>query len=211
MDSLPRACTRRRVGRQLGLSLVEFMVSMAISMVLVLAAASIYLATRESQRSIDQASTAHEAGAYALRLIGRDLVSAGFYPAVRPASADLINVLPAYANITGKSAYEFGIFGCDGARLDPISRTCGAAMLPLFFTFATMVLALPTQGTLNHAGSAWLRVLRTSMSGLCHCRSGPAGHGRIDGSGFESTPYRHNSWSSSVRRGQFSPTSRVRR
>ena len=127
MASVLRVCTRRRVGRQLGLSLVEFMVSIAISMVLVLAAASLYLATRESQRSIDQASSAHEAGAYALRLIGRDLVSAGFYPAVRPASADLVNVLPAYTNITGKSAYEFGIFGCDGARLDPASRTCGTS------------------------------------------------------------------------------------
>jgi type IV pilus assembly protein PilW len=109
------------------LSLVEFMVAMAISMVLVLAAASLYLATRESQRGIDQASSAHEAGAYALRLIGRDILGAGFYPAVRPASADLANVLPGYTNITGKPAYDSGIFGCDGARLDPVSRTCGAA------------------------------------------------------------------------------------
>lgn len=117
-----------RVGRQRGLSLVEFMVAIAISMVLVLAAASLYLATRESQRSIDQASSAHEAGAYALRLIGRDILSAGFYPAVRPASADQANVLAAYTNITGRSAYEFGVFGCEGAGFDPSSRTCGTAV-----------------------------------------------------------------------------------
>lgn len=116
-----------RGSRQRGLSLVEFMVAITISMVLVLAAASMYLATRESQRSIDQASSAHEAGAYALRLIGRDILNAGFYPAVRPASADLANLPSAYLNITGQTAYEFGVFGCEGARFDPTSRTCGTA------------------------------------------------------------------------------------
>jgi type IV pilus assembly protein PilW len=128
MASAYRAGVPLRAGGQLGLSLVEFMVAITISMVLVLAAASMFLATRESQRSIDQASSAHEAGAYALRLIGRDVLSAGFYPAVRPTSPDLINLPSAYANITGRPAYEFGIFGCEGARLDPTSRTCGNAV-----------------------------------------------------------------------------------
>ncbi|GEM_PF-4207219 len=61
-------------------------------------------------------------------------------------------------------------------------------MLPLFLIFATTVFGLPAHGTLNHAGSAMLRALRTSMSGLCHCRSALAGHGRIDGSGRLFTP-----------------------
>lgn len=123
-----RARTGTRGRRQQGLSLVEFMVAITISMVLVLAAASMYLATRESQRSIDQASSAHEAGAYALRLIGRDILNAGFYPAVRPASADQANLPSAYLNITGKTAYEFGVFGCEGAAFNPTSRTCGTAV-----------------------------------------------------------------------------------
>lgn len=123
--SRARTCLPGR--RQLGLSLVEFMVAIGISMVLVLAAASMYLATRESQRSIDQASSAHETGAYALRLIGRDILNAAFYPAVRPASADLANLPSAYTNITDRTAYDFGVFGCEGAPFDPVTRTCGAA------------------------------------------------------------------------------------
>ena len=110
-----------------GLTLVELMIALAISMVLVLAATSMYLATRESQRSIDQASAAHEAAAYALRTLGRELMNAGFFPAVRTASADQANVLSGYSNITGRAAYDFGIFGCEGASFDPAAGTCGTA------------------------------------------------------------------------------------
>ena len=116
---------RRRQAQ--GLTLVELMIALAISMVLVLAATSMYLATRESQRSVDQASAAHEAAAYTLRTLGRELMNAGFFPAARNASAAQANVLSGYSNITSRAAYDFGIFGCEGAGFDSAAGTCGTA------------------------------------------------------------------------------------
>ena len=109
------------------MTLVELLVATAISLVLVLAATAMYLATRESQRTLDQASAAQEAGSYALRTIGRDLMNAGFYPAVR-SEAGQENVLSGYSNITGRAAYESGLFGCEGAVFDPATGTCGATV-----------------------------------------------------------------------------------
>ena len=110
-----------------GFTLVELMVATAISLVLVLAATAMYLSTRESQRTLDQSSAANEAGGFALRTIGRDLMNAGFYPAVRTESDTQANVLSGYSNITGKAAYDFGVFGCDGLAFDPATSVCGAA------------------------------------------------------------------------------------
>lgn len=117
--------SRRRTSR--GLTLVELMVSIVLSMVVVLAATLIYLSTRATQRALDEASAAHESGAFALKLIGRELMNAGFYPAVRFESADLSNVLNGYADITGRPAYASGLFGCDGAGFVPSTGTCGAS------------------------------------------------------------------------------------
>lgn len=110
-----------------GLGLVELLVALAISLVIVLAATSVYLATRESQRSIDGANAAHEAGLYALRLIGRDLANAGFYPTVRVETPANLNTLQGYLNITGLGAYATGIFGCEGAVFDVSAGTCPTA------------------------------------------------------------------------------------
>jgi len=126
MSSHPRRASGSR--RQGGFTLVELMVSMAISLVLVLAATAMYLATRESQRSIDQASAAHEAGGYTLRTLGRDLMNAGFYPAVRTASAAQVNVLSGYSNLTALAAYDFGVFGCEGASFNPATGLCGTTV-----------------------------------------------------------------------------------
>ncbi len=110
-----------------GLGLVELLVALAISLVIVLAATSVYVGTRSTQRSIDGANAAHEAGLAALRLIGRDLANAGFYPTVRVESAANVNTLQGYLNITGRAAYETGIFGCEGAVFDIATGTCPAA------------------------------------------------------------------------------------
>lgn len=67
--------------RQKGLTLIELMVAMAISLVIVVAAAYVYLASRESQRSIDRNSSSQEVGAFVLQMLGREIMNAGFYPA----------------------------------------------------------------------------------------------------------------------------------
>jgi type IV pilus assembly protein PilW len=107
-----------------GVSLVELMVAVAISLVLVLAATAAYLGTRDTQRTIDGANAAHESGVFALRLIGRELMNAGFWPSVRPADPARANVRADYENITGFAAYATGLFGCEGGVFDIATRTC---------------------------------------------------------------------------------------
>lgn len=58
--------------RQKGLTLIEMMVAMAISLVIVIAAAYVYLGSRESQRAIDRSSNSQETGAFVLQMIGRE-------------------------------------------------------------------------------------------------------------------------------------------
>ena len=117
---------RSRRQASIGLGLIELMVAIAISLVLVLAATSVYLASRTTQRSIDGASAAQEVGAFAVRLIGRDLMNAGFWPAARVENAALTNVVPGYINVTAppRPAYDFGLFGCEGAVFDVATGTC---------------------------------------------------------------------------------------
>ena len=117
-----------RLRRRGGFTLVELMVSITISLVLVLAATAMYLATRESQRNIDQASAANEAGGYALRTIGRELMNAAFYPAVRTESVAQANVLTSYTNPTTVAAYNVGVFGCEGAKFNPGTGACDATV-----------------------------------------------------------------------------------
>lgn len=111
----------RRV--QQGLTLVELLVSITISLVVVLAATLMYQATRATQRTLDEAAAAHEAGAFALKVIGRDLMNAGFYPLVRT-EAGAENLLGSYLNITGQGAYDAGLFGCNGANFDAATGAC---------------------------------------------------------------------------------------
>ena len=167
----PLPARRRRIS---GFTLVELMVSIAISLVLVLAATAMYLATLESQRSIDQASTANEVGGYTLRTLGRELMNAGFYPAVRTTSANQVNVLPVYTNPTAVAAYNVGVFGCEGAKFDPGTGTCGAtvagapdSLVVSYFTndaFGTSV-GQRADCTGNDVGSAAVNVARVGTAG----------------------------------------------
>lgn len=118
----------KRAGRrpgQRGLTLVELLVAITINLAIVIAAVYLYLGTRESQRAIDQTSEANEVGVFALRALGRDVVNAGFYPAVSSEGNE--NVLAAYSNLTPTvAAYNTGIFGCDATDFDVAAGTCGS-------------------------------------------------------------------------------------
>ena len=67
--------------RQHGVTLIELMVTMAITLFLVAAAAYVYLGTRQTQRAIERNSSNTEVGTFVLQLIGQDIMKAGFYPA----------------------------------------------------------------------------------------------------------------------------------
>ena len=79
----PKKLLKRAPHGQAGLTMVELLVALAISLVLVLAATYVYLATRQSDRALERSSDAQETGVYVLQLLGREIANAGFYPASR--------------------------------------------------------------------------------------------------------------------------------
>ena len=116
---------------QIGLTLVELMVSLVISVVIALAAATAYLGTRSTATALASISNLNENGNLALDMIGRDIQMAGFYPAILSTG----NTIGQYTNIKGTpagyvagtpTAYAQGVYGCDGARFNPVTLLCGA-------------------------------------------------------------------------------------
>lgn len=133
--------------RQKGMTLVELMVALAISLVLVLAATYVYLASWQSDRALERSSDARETGSFVLQLIGRELMNAGFYPATRPPMVNDVSqtgMIDGYPPYEGKprlstdwmntaanwppTAFMAGVFGCDDAPFDVSTNTCGATV-----------------------------------------------------------------------------------
>lgn len=130
---------------QRGLTIIELLVAMAISLVIVIAAAYMYLASRESQRAIDRNSSSRETSAYVMQMIGREIMNAGFYPAIAlpvapdatqqgmydtypPLPADPRAITDWQNPLTGwpPTAFQTGIYGCDGGKFDVQTSTCPA-------------------------------------------------------------------------------------
>lgn len=123
-------------GRQRGVTLVELMVTIAINLVLVLAATLLYLNTRTTQRDVNARSAVYETGQFALGLLARDITTAGFYPAAAieqpafggAATDNVRSTFDAAAEGIGLApAYAHGVFGCAGAGFDGPSASCKAA------------------------------------------------------------------------------------
>ena len=138
--------TQHLIKKQSGLSLVELMVALAISLVIVAAAIYAYLASREGQRSVERLSASRETGAFVLQTIGRELMNAGYYPAnVLPIPADVTQrgMYDSYYPLQGGTrintdweniadnwppvAYQTGVYGCDGGQFDSNNGTCPSA------------------------------------------------------------------------------------
>lgn len=141
---ISRRFVRSFKGRVSGFTLVELLVALAISLVLILAASYVYVATSQSDRALERTSDAQETGVYVLQLLGREIANAGYYPASRPpmvldkTQAGMIDTyppLPATPRMTTDwmnsatgwppDAFRTGIFGCDGAPFDTATSTCG--------------------------------------------------------------------------------------
>lgn len=118
--------------RQSGVTLIELMVTLVITLFLVTAAAYVYLGTRETQRAVDRSSANREIGSFALEMLGRDIMNAGFFPRIEvvPQTAG-----SAYHNYSASAyppnnwtptstVYLSGIFGCDGTRFNPATGAC---------------------------------------------------------------------------------------
>jgi type IV pilus assembly protein PilW len=115
-----------------GFSLIELMTAMAVSLIVVAAAAVLFAETGRNQRALDQISNANEVGSFVLRLVGRDLANAGFYPVeaepvggfgtkegyVKPPSANLPN---------DANNYFAGLFGCEGNTFSVETGLCSSS------------------------------------------------------------------------------------
>ncbi|WP_160322565.1 PilW family protein [Aquabacterium parvum] len=125
----------RGARRQSGVTLVELMVTIAINLVLVLAATLLYLNTRSTQREVNERSAVYETGQFAMGLLARDINSAGFYPAAAIEKPNETSAVPtdgvrftydtavAGMGLTDE-AYANGVFGCAGKSFDSKTRAC---------------------------------------------------------------------------------------
>lgn len=134
MNAVVRSVPQRaRAGRQWGVTLVELMVTIAINLVLVLAATLLFLNTRSTQRAVDERGAVFESGQLALDLLGREVGNAAFYPtaSTEPSSlgASVSNVRFDFDKAAKQMgalpvAYQHGVFGCHGQRFDVSSNAC---------------------------------------------------------------------------------------
>jgi type IV pilus assembly protein PilW len=118
------------------------LVSLALTMVLVTAAAYVYLNTRESQAALESSNASMETGAFALQLIGRDVTNAGFYPSTMPpisVNSPTMKYADSYPPAIGIPAratdwiaphtnYNNPVFGCEGATFNHVTATCGTTV-----------------------------------------------------------------------------------
>ena len=131
--------THQKLMQQRGVTLIELMVTIAITLFLITAAAYVYLNTRETQRAIERNSSNTETGEFALQLIGREIMKAGFYPATvtRLSATEIRPKLTSYPPVklaqnaatatdwtSPANVYLSGLFGCDGAKFQPSTATC---------------------------------------------------------------------------------------
>jgi type IV pilus assembly protein PilW len=121
--------------RQRGVTLVELMVTIAINLVLVLAATLLYLNTRSAQRGINERGAVFETGQFAMELLGREIGNAAFYPAISLEPVSLFGASKDNVRFTHDVAaadmglslpYRHGLFGCQAQRFNPTTGQCEA-------------------------------------------------------------------------------------
>lgn len=125
---------RNKLTHQVGFSLLELLIALVINLVIVIAAAYLYLGTADSRKATDQQQIINENGQYALNLIGHDIVNAGFYPTIRVVDPAYIPgttqrlVRDTYTNImpSKPTAYNSGMYGCQGKKFDVATNLCAA-------------------------------------------------------------------------------------
>jgi type IV pilus assembly protein PilW len=112
-----------------GLTLVELLVSLVISLVIGLAAATAYLGMRGTSTAMMSISQTNETAKLVLDMVGRELQMAGYYPAIISNGSGSTNLMGTFSNTKNPaiSAYNQGLFGCDGATYNPVTGTCPTA------------------------------------------------------------------------------------
>jgi type IV pilus assembly protein PilW len=120
-----------------GFSLLELLIAIAINLILVVAASYLYLGTSESRKVQADQQLMNENGQFAIELIGRDLLNAGFYPTVwqnnpTPSTAGVQTTTiyrsgfyfnPISTSTITYAAFDTGIFGCEGQNFNSLPST----------------------------------------------------------------------------------------
>jgi type IV pilus assembly protein PilW len=126
-----QTCNVRRHSLR-GFTMIELLVAIAINMVLVVAATYLYLGSSESRKVQTDIQQMNENGQFALDVIGRDLINAGFYPMIMQNQPDIttqgiqtttivLHGLYFNAVATGTNTYpafDQGVFGCNSQRFN---------------------------------------------------------------------------------------------
>jgi type IV pilus assembly protein PilW len=122
---------------QSGYTLVELMVSLAVGVMVMGAAAAAYLSISESQRSLTEKSYAAESARFAMETLGREIQNAGFYPVnelastsplapLNPQSAVPIGSFATAAESNPSTSPEHlrsPVFGCSSKKIDATKTT----------------------------------------------------------------------------------------
>ena len=125
---------RQQAATQNGYTLVELMVSLAVGVVVMGAAAVAYLSIAESQRSLTEKSYAAESARFAMETLGREIQNAGFYPlnVVSPDTPALPQTALSIGTFTtgamSKPAtspehLRSPVFGCSSKKIDATKTT----------------------------------------------------------------------------------------
>jgi len=125
---------KQQAAAQSGYTLVELMVSLAVGVMVMGAAAAAYLSISESQRSLTEKSYAAESARFAMETLGREIQNAGFYPVnevtpittATPQSALPIGSFATAAESNPATSPEHlrsPVFGCSSKKIDATKTT----------------------------------------------------------------------------------------
>jgi type IV pilus assembly protein PilW len=122
---------KQQAAAQKGYTLVELMVSLAVGVMVMGAAAAAYLSISESQRSLTEKSYAAESARFAMETLGREIQNSGFYPVnevtpLTPQSALPIGSFATAAEsnpATSPKHLRSPVFGCSSKKIDATKTT----------------------------------------------------------------------------------------
>jgi type IV pilus assembly protein PilW len=108
-----------RAPAQLGLSIVELMVSMALGLMVVLAATTVLLSSKSGHTSVDESTRLQDSGRYALDIIGRNVRQSAYEQWDAPNAPIII-----------ADTFQPNITGLDGKTLDDDSDGISSSITP---------------------------------------------------------------------------------
>jgi len=129
--------THTHRGLQVGLTLIELMVSLAIGLVILAAMSTLFVRHNQHQVELDKANRLIDNGRYALELLSSNLRLAGYYGEFDPSSAPVPGTLPDACKVSGgvadlteiRNGIAFPLQGYDAADTATSAGTVGTCAL----------------------------------------------------------------------------------